>query len=92
MNYMDDLTVASLSDYVGLDRSYLCSIFKKFLNTPPQTYIAKYRINKACELLKNSSCSISEVAMMVGYKDPVVFQKFFKNITGMSPRQYRKEA
>ncbi len=92
MNYMDNLTVSNLADYVGLDRSYMCSLFKNFLNTPPQTYIANFRINKACELLKNSSYSIGEIAMMVGYKDPVVFQKFFKNITGMSPSRYRKEA
>ncbi len=90
MNYMEDLTVASLSAYIGLDRSYLCSIFKKFLNTPPQAYIAKYRINKACELLKNPSYSIAEISSMVGYKDPVVFQKFFKSYTGMSPSKYRK--
>ena len=47
-------------------------------------------MNKACELLKNTSYSISEISMMIGYKDPVVFQKFFKNITGMAPSRYRK--
>ncbi len=93
MNYMEDeLTVANLADYVGLDRSYLCSLFKKYLSTSPQTYIAKYRINRACELLKKTSYSIGEITHMVGYKDPVVFQKFFKNITGISPSRYRKDA
>lgn len=93
MNYMEaELTVSSLSSYVGLDRSYLCSLFKKYLSLSPQTYISKYRINIACELLKTTAYPISEITHMVGYKDPVVFQKFFKNITGKSPRRYRKEA
>ncbi|WP_081668277.1 AraC family transcriptional regulator [Butyrivibrio sp. MC2013] len=91
MNYMEeDLSVTGLSDYVGLDRSYLCSIFKKYLNTSPQSYISQYRINRACEILKSTSYPISDVSRMIGYKDPVVFQKFFKNIVGMPPSRYRK--
>ncbi|MCR5033568.1 MAG: AraC family transcriptional regulator [Lachnospiraceae bacterium] len=93
MNYMqEDLTVSFLADYVGLDRSYLCALFKKYLSTSPQNYISRYRINRACELLEQTSYPIGEIAHMIGYKDPVVFQKFFKNITGVSPRGYRKEA
>lgn len=90
MNYMDNLSVTNLAEYVGLNRSYLCSLFKKYLNTSPQSYISQYRINKGCELLTGSSYTISEISMMLGYKDPVVFQKFFKNVTGMAPRTYRK--
>ncbi|MCR5255216.1 MAG: AraC family transcriptional regulator [Acetatifactor sp.] len=91
MNYMEEtLTVSGLADYVGLDRSYLCSLFKKYLSTSPQSYIAKYRISRACELLENTDYSIGDVSRMIGYKDPVVFQKFFKNITGLSPSRYRK--
>ncbi len=92
MNYMEEsLTVSALADYVGLDRSYLCSLFKKYLNTPPRSYISQYRVNRACELLKGTSCSINDVSGMIGYKDPVVFQKFFKKYVGMAPSKYRKK-
>lgn len=89
-NYMNDLNVNRLAEYMNLNRSYLCSIFKKILNTSPQTYIAQYRINKACDLLKNSSYSISDISLMIGYKDYAVFQRYFKKVTGLSPNQYRK--
>lgn len=89
-NYMNDLNVNKLAEYMNLNRSYLCSIFKKILNTSPQTYIAQYRINKACDLLKNSSYSISDISLMIGYKDYAVFQRYFKKVTGLSPNQYRK--
>lgn len=90
MNYMSDLNVNKLAEYVNLNRSYLCSVFKKILNTSPQTYIAQYRINRACELLKNPSYSISDISLMVGYKDYAVFQRYFKKVIGLSPNQYRK--
>jgi len=90
MNYMNDLNVNKLAEYVNLNRSYLCSVFKKILNTSPQTYIAQYRMNKACELLKNQTYSISDISLMVGYKDYAVFQRYFKKTIGTSPNQYRK--
>lgn len=89
-NYMNDLNVNKLAEYMNLNRSYLCSIFKKILDTSPQNYIAQYRINKACDLLKNSSYSISDISLMIGYKDYAVFQRYFKKVTGLSPNQYRK--
>lgn len=90
-NYMNDLNVNKLAEYMNLNRSYLCSIFKKILDTSPQNYIAQYRINKACDLLKNSSHSISDISLMIGYKDYAVFQRYFKKVTGQSPNQFRKD-
>lgn len=89
-NYMKDISISQLANYIGLNRSYLSSLFKQFLNTSPHKYLSHYRINKACEFLKDKSFSIAEVANMSGYSDPVVFQKFFKNIMGISPNKYRK--
>ncbi len=89
-NYMKDISISQLASHVGLNRSYLSSLFKQVLNTSPHRYLSQYRINKACELLKDKSFSIEEVANMTGYNDPVVFQKFFKNIMGISPNKYRK--
>ncbi len=90
-NYMNHITVADLANYVGLDRSYFTTIFKECLNTPPQTYLTQFKINKACTLLKNEAFSISEIAVMSGYNDPVVFQKAFKNTIGISPSKYRNK-
>ncbi len=90
-NYMEDISISQLASHIGLNRSYLSSLFKQFLNTSPRKYLSQYRINKACELLKDSSFSIVEVAGLSGYRDPIVFQKFFKNVMGISPNKYRKK-
>ncbi len=90
LNYMNDLNVNKLAEYVNLNRSYLCSIFKKALDTSPQTYITQYRINKSCEFLQNPTYSITDISLMVGYKDYAVYQRSFKKIMNMSPSDYRK--
>lgn len=90
-NYMNHITVSILANYIGLDRCYLTTIFKECLNVSPQAYITRFRMNKACMLLKDTSISITEVALMSGYKDPVVFQKAFKNTLGISPSKYRNQ-
>ncbi len=89
-NYMDHITVADLAKYVGLDRSYFTTIFKESLNTSPQTYLTQFKINKACNLLKDETFTIAEIAIMSGYSDPVIFQKAFKNALGISPSIYRR--
>ena len=90
LNYMNDLNVNKLSEYVNLNRSYLCSIFKKALDISPQAYITQYRINKSCEFLQNPTYSITDISLMVGYKDYAVYQRSFKKILNMSPSDYRK--
>lgn len=90
-NYMNHITVGILAEYISLDRSYLTTLFKECLNVTPQAYISRFRLNKACTLLKDTTATIAEVAIMTGYQDPVVFQKAFKSMMGISPARYRKQ-
>ncbi|AGB42395.1 DNA-binding domain-containing protein, AraC-type [Halobacteroides halobius DSM 5150] len=89
-NYHRKITVSELANYVGIDRSYLWSIFKKKVSTSPQQFIIHFKINKARELMKKSNISIREVAQSVGYKDPLAFSKIFKKKEGISPAEFKK--
>ena len=90
MNYSRDISVMELAKHIGLDRSYLCSLFKEYLKVSPREYLIRYRMDKACELMKNPSLSISDVARSVGYNDPLGFSKMFKKVKGCSPKEYRR--
>ncbi|MDI3310332.1 MAG: AraC family transcriptional regulator [Thermoanaerobacterium sp.] len=90
MNYSRKITISDIAKYVSLDRSYFSTIFKNSLNTSPQEFLINYRLNKACELMKNPALSISDVSRSVGYEDPLAFSKIFKKIKGYSPMFYRK--
>lgn len=89
-NYTNNIKVTDIADYVGLNRSYLSSLFKKTLNLSPQEFLLKFRMNKACELLKIHEHSIGDISRSVGYADPLTFSKVFKKFTGYSPKQYRE--
>lgn len=89
-NYSNNIRVNDIANYISINRSHLTKIFKAVLNMSPQQYLVNYRINKACALLKTTSHSISTIASMVGYEDPLTFSKVFKTFQGESPRNYRE--
>ena len=90
-NYHIPIKVTDIADYVCINRSYLYSLFLESTKMSPQQFLSRYRIAKAAELLVTSSLSIESICYSIGYKDPFVFTKAFKQITEMSPTQYRKE-
>jgi AraC-like DNA-binding protein/mannose-6-phosphate isomerase-like protein (cupin superfamily) len=91
-NYSRNITVSDMAKHIGLNQNYFSTLFKKILGIPPQEYIMKYRINKACELLKNDNLSVSDISRSVGYNDPLGFSKIFKQIKGMSPKAFREDS
>ncbi len=65
-------------------------LFKKWSGITPVKYRNKLRISHAQTLLKNSNLTINQIANLTGFEDPFYFSRVFKNITGISPRDYRK--
>lgn len=89
-NYMNQITVKDVSDYVGLERSYFSKIFCKCAGKTAQNYILETRLYHAKKLLETTKYSISEVSSYVGLSDPYYFSRAFHRYNGMSPSEYRK--
>lgn len=85
------IKVNDIAAYIGINRSYLTTIFKNKLNVSPQEYLVNYRLNKARQLLQTTDLSIQEIAVRVGYDNPLTFSKMFKNAFGVSPKYYRRD-
>lgn len=90
-NYMKKLSLDEIADYVFLSKTYLSKIFNREMNMTLSAYINKVRVEKSKILLRDSSMSIAEVAVLVGYEDQSYFTKMFKSITGISPGVYKEK-
>ncbi len=88
-NFSHNIKITDIANYVGLNRSYLYTLFKKNLNLSPQQFLFECRINKAFELLKYTNLSINDISNSIGYQNSLTFSKIFKKYTGLSPKQYR---
>lgn len=90
-NYSRDITVSDMAQYIGLNKNYFSTFFKENLRITPQEYLIRYRVNKACELMKNQVLTIAEISRSVGYNDPLGFSKIFKKVKGLPPKKYREK-
>ncbi|TVY03070.1 response regulator transcription factor [Cohnella terricola] len=89
-HFHNKLYLKDLSAKFFINQVYCCQLFKKNLGKTFSEYITDLRIKKAGELLKNTTLSIEEVAIKVGFMDYYYFNKVFKKQCGITPTRFRK--
>lgn len=82
-------TVSDIANYLGLNRAYLHTLFKKEFDMSPQQYLTHFRLQNAAKRLLDTTETIQEISYYIGYQDTVSFSKAFKKQFGLSPKQYR---
>lgn len=88
--YACDISIERMARSIGLDRRYLCSIFKRRTGRTLQEYVIARRMEKARELLSETRLSVGDVARSVGYPDVYGFSKRYKAKYGESPMKFRE--
>lgn len=93
IHYLDEhmsqaIHAEKLSEEFQLNYRYLSGLFHQETQTTVQDYLRRLRINKACQLLRYTSMNIREVGESVGYTDPCHFSHVFKQVRGISPREF----
>lgn len=89
-NYHRDISVEDIAAACGLNRSYFGKLFRTAMGEPPQTFLLRYRMNSAAQMLRESRTPVAEIAVRVSYENPMHFSRAFKGIFGVSPREYRQ--
>lgn len=89
-NMSSKITLAELANLLHFTPEYVCRYFKKHMGVSIYTYLTELRMDRAKELLTNSSYSVSDIAFYCGYQYLSNFQKTFKKHTGMTPSEYKK--
>ncbi len=87
-----DLDVNDLAKALNSNTTYIYGCIKEMTGLKPLSYIYKFRLNKACELLLGSpSKSIDDVAIECGFNTTRNFYRIFRQNYQMSPSEFRKE-
>ena len=86
-NFNFDLT--SIADELGVTSSYVSKFFKKHMNENYIDYLRKMKIERAKELLEDTSLTIAQIARMLSFSNSSVLIKNFKKEVGITPREYR---
>lgn len=89
-HYKENLTLDEVADYMGFSSYYLSKLFKKVEKTNFKDYVIQLKMNHAKEMLKQSDCSIKEIAYELGYSDPNYFSRAFKKAVGISASDFSK--
>jgi len=90
-NFERDLSLGDIAKFVFLSPSYFTRAFKEETGMSPINYLLKVRIERAKELLADTSLKISDIALNVGFSNQQRFNEMFKKYTGVTPLQYRKQ-
>lgn len=89
-NYMKSWNITSMAQYCNLSEDYFSHVFKKRMGISPIHFLNNLRIEKAKELLFTNSMSISTIASLVGFEDPLYFSRVFKKATGVPPKKFQQ--
>ena len=89
-HFNDNINFHKLSEKYNISYPTFYRHFKKLFKMSPNQYQTHRRIEEAAKLLKNSSLSLSDIALECGFYDAAHFSRIFKEKQGSSPYQIKK--
>lgn len=89
-HFQEPISVEKLASIACVSKSYLSRLFLKRLGMSPMRYLNRVRVEMSKKLLIDSKLSIGEIAVKVGYNDPLYFSRVFNKLIGLSPIEFRK--
>lgn len=92
LNNRSDVTLSSyLSDKLGTDYSSLSKLFSENTGMTIERFFILQKTERIKELLFYNEMSLNEIACMMNYSSPAYLSTQFKNITGMTPSQFKAQ-
>jgi len=89
-NIGKDLSVADMSQVVGMSQYYFSKLFKMSTGTTPHQYVMRQRIERAQELLRDGNTALVEIATQVGFETQSHFTSVFRRLVGITPKKFRE--
>lgn len=88
-NFMRELRIDDIAQYMGMNRSALCTFFSKHEQKTIMAYVTERRLAESKHLLVTTTLSVQQVCYKSGFQDVPHFCRIFKQAVGMTPTAYR---
>lgn len=89
-HYTEPLTLQSVSAALNYNYRYLSGMVNRCFQVPFPQLLNTYRVRRACTLLNENEHSITEISQLCGYDSPRSFNRNFKAVMQLTPREYRQ--
>ncbi|KAB8331766.1 AraC family transcriptional regulator [Scytonema tolypothrichoides VB-61278] len=87
----EEIKLSQLAELLGMSQFHFSRLFKQSVGIPPHQYLLQQRVERAKQLLKQTELSITEVAFLCGFNSHSHLSKWFRQLTGITPKTYRVE-
>ena len=90
-HYTEPIALRDMAKDLGYNYRYLSGAVNRLFGIPFPQVINRYRVDYACGLLRQTRRSITDIAESCGFDSLRSFNRSFKEQTGVTPREYRKQ-
>lgn len=90
-HYREEIRVSALAEMCHVSETHFRRIFEKITHTTPLEYVNMVRIQNACILLTETSDSVEDIRVKVGFPTASTFNRNFKKLVKMSPGEWRRQ-
>lgn len=88
-NLAEEISVERLAELVELSPSHFAHVFKETTGMTPLQFVTRQRITRAQQLIRETSRSLIDVGLDVGYTSPSHFAQVFRRVVGVTPTEFR---
>ena len=94
LDYINDhleqeIRLANLAQLLDMSQFHFSHLFKQSIGVAPYQYLLQQRVERAKQLLKQTDQSIMNIALLCGFNSHSHLSKQFRQLTGMTPKNYR---
>lgn len=86
----ENIRLEALASVAGVSRFHFLRQFRQTIGETPHAYLTQRRLARACDLLRSSDLSVTDIAARCGFEDPSHFAERFRRSHLVSPREYRR--
>ena len=89
-NYAKIHSIDQIAQHFFISKYHLCHTFKKAMGMTVIDYLNRIKIKNACNIIASTNKDFLEISQICGFNSSAYFSKVFKDITGVSPREYKQ--